>query len=182
MENVYGSLKSLAVARSGAAAYSPSPAGRLRQMPKAKSSPKGDKRRGRSKITNGVLLPGLDGRGVWVRRCRDLLELLHADLGGAANISEQENILVRRAITLVVELERREMLFAEAGAIIDTQLLVYQTAVNTLRRTLEALGLQRRARDITTPSLEQYAAWKKASVHDHTTIEIDEVVSDEVVT
>src|SRR6478672_313263 len=38
---------------------------------------------------------------------------------------------------------------------------VYQQATNTLRRTLESLsgnGLQRRARDVTPPTLQEYTA------------------------
>jgi hypothetical protein len=94
------------------------------------------------------LLPGVDGRNAWVRRAKDLLALHISDLGGEDNVSEAERALVRRAVTLIVELERREMIFAQAGAADDDALAIYQTTVNTLRRTLEALGLQRRPRDV----------------------------------
>jgi hypothetical protein len=103
----------------------------------------------RSRITNGsALLPGVDGRGAWVRRAKDLLALHISDLGGEENVSEAERALLRRAVTLIIELERREVLFAQAGAADDGALAIYQTTVNTLRRTLESLGLQRRPRDV----------------------------------
>jgi ABC-type phosphate transport system auxiliary subunit len=61
---------------------------------------------------------------------------------------QAEYALTRRAVTLIVELERREVMFAQAGEVADEALAIYQTTVNTLRRTLETLGLQRRAKDI----------------------------------
>jgi excisionase family DNA binding protein len=109
----------------------------------------------RSRITNGsALLPGIDGRGAWVRRAKDLLALHMADLGGDDNVSEAERALVRRAVTLIIELERREVMFAQAEAADDEALAIYQTTVNTLRRTLESLGLRRRPRDV-GPTLGQ---------------------------
>jgi hypothetical protein len=39
----------------------------------------------RSRVTNGrELLPGVDGRSLWVRRFRDVLALHVSDLGGEA--------------------------------------------------------------------------------------------------
>ena len=101
---------------------------------------------GRSKITNGsTLLPSIDGRSIWARRLRDLISLHTSDLGGLDNLSQAELSLIRRAATLTVELEHLEMRFAlaEDGAE-EGQLKTYQMTVNTLRRTLEALGLKRR--------------------------------------
>src|SRR5262249_14918521 len=71
-----------------------------------------------------------------------------SDLGGSSNISEAEHALAKRCAVLITELERREAVFAQAGQADDAALAIYQTTVNTLRRTLEALGLQRRARDV----------------------------------
>jgi hypothetical protein len=103
----------------------------------------------KSRVTNGsALLCGIDHRSSWVRRIRDLLAAHIADLGGEDNVSEAEYALVRRAVTMIVELERREVMFAQAGEVADEALAIYQTTVNTLRRTLESLGLQRRAKDI----------------------------------
>jgi hypothetical protein len=110
-----------------------------------------------SAITNGRLLPsningGVDGRSAWVRRVRDLIAHHTADLGGADNISTAEQALVRRCATLITELERRELLFAQSSQIDDVALSIYQSGVNTLRRTLESLGLKRRMKTV-GPSL-----------------------------
>ena len=76
-----------------------------------------------------------------------------SDLGGADNISNAEQALVRDRATLIVELERREGdAPAQAGEIDDTALSIYASTTNSLHRVLAALGLQRRARQI-GPSL-----------------------------
>jgi hypothetical protein len=115
----------------------------------------------RSRITNGRgLLPNVDGRTFWCRRFRDLTALHTQDLGGDTNLSEAEKAILRRACCLVVELERMEMLFAQAGQASTEALEIYQRTANTLRRLLESLGLQRRTRDI-TPTLSEYLAGKE---------------------
>jgi hypothetical protein len=48
-----------------------------------------------------------------------------------------------------------EVRFAEAGEAEGQSLERYQRVANTLRRLLESLGLQRRAKDI-TPTLREY--------------------------
>jgi hypothetical protein len=109
----------------------------------------------RSSVTNGsIVLAGVDGRSTWVRRLRDLIELHVADLGGPDAISQAERSIVRRAATLEVELERLESVFASAGEATPTQLDLYQRAAGNLRRLLEALGLQRRPKDV-TPTLSE---------------------------
>jgi hypothetical protein len=112
-----------------------------------------------SAISNGRLLPshvngGVDGRNAWVRRVRDLISMHTADLGGIDNVSTAEQALIRRCATLITELERRELYFAQTAKIDDTALAVYQSGVNTLRRTLESLGLKRCAKEI-GPTLGQ---------------------------
>ena len=60
---------------------------------------------------------------------------------------------------LALQAELMEQNFAanEDGAASAKALDCYQRLTNTLRRTLESLGLQRRARDVTpTPTLHQY--------------------------
>ena len=69
----------------------------------------------KSRITNGALLPGVDGRSPWVRRCKDIIAAHLSDLGGEANTSTAERSLIRRAAVLTTELERLEMKFALAG-------------------------------------------------------------------
>src|SRR5262245_9538391 len=106
----------------------------------------------RSAITNGTtLLADLDHRGAWARRLRDLIADHTADLGGADAVSQAEKVLVRRAAMLTLQLELQEQRFAlnDGGEATGKQIEIYQRTTNTLRRTLEALGLQRRARDVT---------------------------------
>jgi hypothetical protein len=110
-----------------------------------------------SKVANGtVLLPGIDGRSMWARRAKELLAAHIQDLGGPSNVSEAERALCKRCAVLVTELERREACFARDGEVSDQALSIYQTTVNTLRRTFETLGLQRRAKDVTLPDLQTY--------------------------
>src|SRR6202045_4159049 len=74
------------------------------------------KSRQRSRVTNGsALLPGVDGRSAWVRRCKDIIEAHLSDLGGEDNTSAAERSLIRRASVMTVELERMEARFAVAG-------------------------------------------------------------------
>jgi hypothetical protein len=107
------------------------------------------KDRQKSRITNGsALLPGVDGRSPWVRRCKDIISEAIADLGGFDNTSAAERSIVRRAATLSVELERMERQFALAGEASADDLDVYQRVANSLRRLLESVGLERRARAV----------------------------------
>jgi hypothetical protein len=112
----------------------------------------------RSRITNGAVVDA-DGRSAWARRMRDLIVLHLGDLGGAENVTEAEKSIVRRVATLTVELERMESLFAEAGEASADELILYQTCTNSLRRLLESIGLQRRAKPV--ESLAQYLEAKK---------------------
>jgi hypothetical protein len=87
-----------------------------------------------------------------------------SDLGGIENISEAEHAIVRRASVLIVELERMERDFALANGSPDIPTLdAYQRTCNSLRRLLEAVGLQRRAKDV-TPTLEAYLAAEEDAV------------------
>lgn len=124
-----------------------------RRSPPVRPTVAGPKDPQKSRITNGALLPGIDGRSAWVRRCKDLLAEHVADLGGVDNTSAAERSIVRRAVTLTVELERLEKKFALAGEALAGDLDTYQRVSNTLRRLLESVGLQRRARDVSTPTL-----------------------------
>jgi hypothetical protein len=118
------------------------------------------KDRQRSRITNGsALLPGVDGRSPWVRRCKDVIAAHLSDLGGEDNTSAAERSIIRRASVLTVELERLEAKFALAGEADVDDLDLYQRTAGNLRRLLEAVGLQRRTRDV-TPTLSQYLQHK----------------------
>jgi hypothetical protein len=96
-----------------------------------------------------------------VRRLRDLIVLHVSDLGGEGAVSTAELSIVRRAATLTVELERLEAKFATASGADPFELDAYQRVSNTLRRLLEAVGLERRSRDV-TPTLEAYMATRVA--------------------
>jgi hypothetical protein len=98
--------------------------------------------------TRGAILPGIDNRSTWARRCRDQLAAHISDLGGQGNISAGEMALAKRAAVLVAELERREAEFAKAGSASDEQLITYVTAANSLKRLCECLGLRRRSKTV----------------------------------
>jgi uncharacterized small protein (DUF1192 family) len=106
--------------------------------------------RQRSRITNGSLLPSSsDGRSAWVRRCKDVISMHIADLGGEDATSSAERSIVRRIAVLTTELEMLEAKFAAAGQAEAAALDLYQRTSGNLRRLLEAIGLQRRMIDRT---------------------------------
>jgi hypothetical protein len=115
----------------------------------------------RTKITNGVrILPNVDGRTFWVRRFRDLIALHTSDLGGSDQVSAAEQSIIRRVACLSVELERMEMMFAQHDAE-PWRLEVYSRMAGNLRRLLESVGLQRRAKPVQT--LQDYLAANEAA-------------------
>ena len=123
----------------------------------------GAKLNGRSKITNGTrLLPSVDGRSLWARRLRDLINLYQSDRGGPDMLTTAEQSIIRRISTLQVELEHLEMRFAGNGEATPDELILYGRTANTLRRLTETIGIERRPRDV-TPSLDQYLANREAA-------------------
>lgn len=104
---------------------------------------------GRARASNGVLLPGVDQRSVWVRRAKDLIRDHLVDVGGEENASAAERSLIRRAACLTVELELLERKFATAGPASPDDLDLYQRTAGGLRRLLETVGIKRRPRDVT---------------------------------
>ena len=102
----------------------------------------------RSSISNGSsLLAHLDHRSAWARRFADLI----SDLGGVDAVSPAKKVLVRRAAMMTLQLELLEQRFAlnDCGEATKEQIETYQRTTNTLRRTLETLGLEPQARDVT---------------------------------
>jgi hypothetical protein len=96
-------------------------------------------------------------REKWPRRFRDLIIEHVNDLGGPDAVSASERALVKRACTLITELEMMEERFALSGGASPDELEIYQRCANSMRRLLESVGLQRRARDITAPAdLQSY--------------------------
>lgn len=117
-------------------------ASEAKELPSDTPTKEARKPQARSRISNGSATVAADGRTIWVRRLRDLIEAHEADLGGTDSLSQAQRSLVRRAATLSVELERMEATFATAGKISADDLDSYQRASNTLRRHLEVLGLR----------------------------------------
>ena len=118
----------------------------------------------RSRVTNGSeLLPGVDGRSTWHRRCRDLIEMFSDDLGGVETLSSAKQQIVRRCAVTIVELEALELRFATGTGAEPAELDLYQRTSNTLRRNLESLGLERVPKDV-TPHLGAYLAGKHHEV------------------
>jgi hypothetical protein len=120
----------------------------------ANSRPIAGPKQGRSRITNGSrFLHGVDGRSPWVRRCKDIIGAHISDLGGEDNTSAAERSIVRRAAVLTTQAEMLEAKFALAmGDVSPDDLDLYARVAGNLRRLLEAVGLQRRPRDV-GPSL-----------------------------
>ncbi len=130
----------------------------------------------RSRVTNGALFACTvrDGRSGWSRRLGDLLELHIGDLGGQDIVSNAERSIIRRIATITVELEWIEQAFKSSRKGPTTeQLDLYLRGSNNLRRLLEAIGLERRSRDV-TPLLQDYLTQRSAT-EDQAEIEIEEV-------
>jgi hypothetical protein len=106
----------------------------------------------RSRVANGSALwiDGVDGRSAEARRFRDVLATLVAEAFGN-DPSEAQRAMARKAAALIVWTETLEAKLA-AGA--DFDVGAYTTACNTLRRLLQDVGLERRAKDV-TPLREQ---------------------------
>jgi len=111
-------------------------------------------RRKGSAVTSGrkFFIEG-DGKSPWARRMRDISTDLANDLGGAPALSQQQLSLIRRAATLSVELELMESR-ASLGEILDLDR--YGRASGNLRRIFECLGLERKAKNVTNLSLQEY--------------------------
>jgi hypothetical protein len=112
----------------------------------------GQKSPNRSKAANGRLLPMTDGRSATARRFKDLVEDIAADLGGKDLLSEGQRKLIRRAAMLSAECE--EALAARGEAEFNCEL--YGTMCDRLGRLFGRLGLERRSRDVSPPTLQSY--------------------------
>jgi hypothetical protein len=124
--------------------------------------------RKRSRISSGRdLLPTVDGRSAWALLFRNTCELLADHVGGLERLSEPERMTIRRAAALECELVHLEDDFAKerlAGrAPYTPDLDLYQRITNTQRRVLDALGMQRRPREVGDPDLHDYLRAKAAN-------------------
>lgn len=126
-------------------------------MPSPNTRPAPIKPEARTRVGNGnAVLQGVDGRSAVFRRYREILASLVSDMGG--DPSEAQEQIARRAASLAIWCEEQDTAAANGTAL---NIAAYTTASNTLRRLLESLGLERRARNI-TPSLAEYAARRAA--------------------
>ena len=101
-----------------------------------------------------LTLSHLDGRTAAARRAHELIESISTDLGGGDRLSEGSRQLVQRAAVLGTFIESCEAQWL-GGEPVD--LADYLAAINSQRRVLATIGLERRARDL-TPSVDVYLA------------------------
>lgn len=111
--------------------------------------PKKPKRKS-SAVTSGrrLFVEG-DGRSPWSRRYRDLIAGHVSDLGGHDTLSEAQKSLIRRASAIECELEQME---GQLSLGEEVDLDVFTRSSSHLRRIFETLGIERRAKDITSLS------------------------------
>jgi hypothetical protein len=113
-------------------------------------------KRKRSAVSSGrkLFVQG-DANSAWSRRYRDIMAAHIADQGGRELLSEAQLSLIRRASAIQLECEQMEgrLSMGDEGVDID----VYTRSASHLRRIYETLGLKRVARDVTPPTLAEYA-------------------------
>ena len=102
-----------------------------------------------------VTLDALDGRTRAARRARELIDAIEQDLGGGDRLSEGSRQLVQRAAVLGTFIESCEAQWL-AGETVE--LADYLAAINSQRRVLATIGLERRAKDVSELSLAEYIA------------------------
>ena len=109
----------------------------------------------RTRVTNGkaLFLDGVDGRTLAARRYRDLFHSFVSDLGGVEVTSEAQRQLARRCATMSCQAELMEAEFIAGD---DTDWDQYLHLVGTLSRALSRLGIERKALDVTGPTLDEY--------------------------
>ena len=112
-------------------------------------------KRSRTRVTNGkaLFLDGVDGRTLAARRYRDLFHSFVSDLGGMDVARAAQLQLARRCATMSCQAEVMEAEFIAGD---DPDLDRYLHLVGTLSRALSRLGIERKALDVTSPTLEEY--------------------------
>ena len=121
----------------------------------------------RSSITNRKrLLPDVHSQSKWARLMADVLERVHMHLGGEDYLTEPQRLQARRVAVL-----ETEMIYIESSLAMqrnagetpsDREVDLYSRLASAQRRILEALGMQRVARDV-TPDPLTYAAQREAA-------------------
>lgn len=138
----------------------PQPSSAKAVMPVRKTHPqKGDKRHGRSRVSNGTrLLDGIDGRSASARRFKDLIAGLARDeFGGAENLSIAELSLLRQAAALMLSAEQMQAAVVRGEAMHADELV---RVSSESRRVLDAMRRSTRAvpREPQPETLKDYLA------------------------
>lgn len=101
-------------------------------------------------------LDHIDGRTIAARRAHELIAAMSRDLTGSdddSQLTEGTKQLIRAAAVLGSMIESEQACWL-GGDKID--MASYFAALNTQRRILVVLGLSRRVKDVTPPSVESY--------------------------
>ena len=117
-----------------------------------------DNKSGRAHVTNFAdRLPGWDARSAAARKFRDLVSAYITDMGGLDNCSDIKLGLLRRlaAVTVQAELIEAKMVSGE-----QVDITVLCTLASTTVRLSQRLGLERRTRDVSPPSVGEYLQHK----------------------
>jgi len=108
---------------------------------------------GRSRITNGAdILPGVDGRSLIARRYRDIISAIIVDQGGAGQLAEARQQLIRRFAAASVLAEEMEARLANGQQVDISE---HSTLSSTLVRLASRIGIDRIARTF-TPTVGDY--------------------------
>jgi hypothetical protein len=125
-------------------------------MPRTSTGIESRKSHARSRVSNGRdILPGVDGRSQIARRYRDISTAIFADAGGIERCSEARQQLIRRFAACSVIAESMEAELANGKPI---NIAEHSQLSSTLTRLASRIGIDRRAHDITPPSVEAYLA------------------------
>jgi hypothetical protein len=125
-------------------------------MPRTSTGIETRKTHARSRVSNGRdILPDVDGRSLIARRYRDISNAIFIDQGGVERCSEARQQLVRRFAAASVIAEQLESRLAN-GEKID--IAEHSLLSSTLTRLATRIGIDRRSKDISPPSVEAYLA------------------------
>jgi hypothetical protein len=113
-------------------------------------------------LTKFLTLGDLDARTKAAQRARQIIASIEQDLGGADRMSEAQRQLAQRAALLSVQAEDYEVRFLQG---LPHEVPDYLATCNNLRRMFEALGLERRMRDVTPPIREYLAEAARQARH-----------------
>lgn len=107
----------------------------------------------RSKVSSGrALFINGSPNSAWARRFANLVVGHVSDAGGRDMVSEGKFAIIKRASALECEIERLEAKLSNGE---EVDLDVFGRACSHLRRLFEAVGMERRPKDI-TPDLNSY--------------------------